>query len=278
MTRPLRIEFPGALYHVTARGDRREPIYLDEHDRYVWLDALGTACKRFNFVVHAFCQMTNHYHLLLETVEGNLGQGMRQLNSTYSQALNRRHRLVGHVLQGRYKSILVQKETYLLALSRYVVLNPVRAGVVATPAAWPWSNYPYLMQAEEKPPWLETDWLLSRFGSDRTIARRNYQDFVMGGCDAPSPLRDVQHRLLLGDEGFVEEHLHTLEPLDLSDVVRAQRQLAALSLAQFMARYPSRNEAMARAYGSKAYSMREIAQHFAVSQRTVSRAVKQYER
>jgi len=138
MARPLRLEFAGALYHVTSRGDRREEIYSDDQDRQIWLDTLGRACDRFNWVVHAYCQMTNHYHLVVETVDGNLSRGMRQLNGQYTQGFNRRHNLVGHLFQGRYKAILVQKEAYLLELSRYVVLNPVRAGMVKRPEEWPW--------------------------------------------------------------------------------------------------------------------------------------------
>jgi REP element-mobilizing transposase RayT len=130
MTRPLRLEFSNALYHVTSRGDRREDIFLSDDDRNDWLEVLGNVCTRFNWVVHAFCQMTNHYHLLVETVDGNLSGGMRQMNGEYTQRFNRRHSLVGHLFQGRYKAILVQKEAYLLELTRYVVLNPLRANMM----------------------------------------------------------------------------------------------------------------------------------------------------
>jgi len=141
MARPLRLESAGALYHVTARGDRGEDIYLDDADREDFLALLGEVCDRFNWAIHAYCLMTNHYHLLVETPDGNLSRGMRQLNGVYTQASNRRRRRVGHVFQGRYKAILVQKEAYLLELSRYVVLNPVRARVVGQAGEWPWSNY-----------------------------------------------------------------------------------------------------------------------------------------
>lgn len=116
MTRPLRLEFADALYHVTSRGDRRAPIYLDDTDRAFWIQALADVCVRFHFVIHSFCQMGNHFHLLLETEEANLSQGMRQLNGRYSQYFNRRHDMVGHVFQGRYQAFLVQKESYLLEL------------------------------------------------------------------------------------------------------------------------------------------------------------------
>ena len=127
MARPLRIEFPSALYHVTSRGDRREPIFEDDEDRRKFLRVLAETVDRFNWICHAYCLMTNHYHLVVETPEANLSKGMRQLNGVYTQASNRRHRRTGHLFQGRFKAILVDKDSYLLELTRYVVLNPVRA-------------------------------------------------------------------------------------------------------------------------------------------------------
>ena len=140
MARPLRLELAGGLYHVTSRGNSRQDIYIDDEDRLCWLDLLGDTCTSFNWVCHAYCLMTNHYHIVLETVEGNLSQGMRQLNGVYTQRFNRRHRRVGHVFQGRYKAILVDKDSYLLELSRYVVLNPVRAAMVNDVGDWEWSS------------------------------------------------------------------------------------------------------------------------------------------
>lgn len=130
MSRPIRIEFSGALYHVTARGNRREAIYVDDADRERFLTVLSEVVSVFNGVCHAWCLMTNHYHLLVEAPDGNLSKGMRQLNGVYTQASNRRHGRVGHLFQGRYKAILVDSDSYLLELARYVVLNPIRAGMV----------------------------------------------------------------------------------------------------------------------------------------------------
>jgi putative transposase len=130
MTRPLRVEFPGAVYHVTSRGDGREAIYVDDTDRDCFLAVVGQVLDRFAWRCHAYCLMGNHYHLLIETPEANLARGMRQLNGVYTQRFNRQHGRVGHVFQGRYKAIVVQKDKHLLELCRYVVLNPVRAGVV----------------------------------------------------------------------------------------------------------------------------------------------------
>jgi putative transposase len=273
MTRPLRLEFSGALYHVTSRGDRRGAIYHDDRDRIAWLSVLADTCSRYNFVVHAFCQMTNHYHLLVETIDGDLGRGLRQLNGAYSQYFNRRHGLVGHVFQGRYKAILVQKESYLLELARYVVLNPVRAGIVTTPEQWRWSSQQYFLSDEELPSWLETDWLLGHFGNDRAQARCAYLDFVTRGIGKGSPLRDVKHQVVLGDNAFIQQHCDGLQADDLCEMSRVQRRAGALPLRDYEAAYPNRCEAMARAYWSTAYSMTDIAKHFGVSLRTVSRAV-----
>ncbi|WP_347988116.1 transposase [Methylomonas sp. AM2-LC] len=141
MARPLRIELAGGLYHVTSRGNAHHDIFLDDDDRLCWLEIFGQVCERFNWICHAYCLMTNHYHVVIETIEGNLSAGMRQLNGVYTQSFNRRHQRVGHVYQGRFKGILVEKESYLLELSRYVVLNPVRVLMVSLPGQWKWSSY-----------------------------------------------------------------------------------------------------------------------------------------
>jgi putative transposase len=136
MARPLRLELAGGVYHVTSRGDGGEDIYLAGADREAWLEVFSHVCERFNWVCHAWCQMTNHYHVLIETPEANLAQGMRQLNGVYTQRFNRAHARVGHVFQGRYKAILVERDSYLLEVARYVVLNPLRAGMVQRLEAW----------------------------------------------------------------------------------------------------------------------------------------------
>jgi REP element-mobilizing transposase RayT len=277
MTRPLRLEFAGALYHVTSRGDHGEALYRDERDRIAWLEILKRVCKRFNFVIHAFCQMTNHYHVLVETVEGNLSQGMRQLNGLYTQHFNRRHRLVGHLFQGRYKAILVQKESHLLELSRYVVLNPLRAHVVESLGQWPWSSHRYLMGEDEAPEWLEIDWLLSHFGPARSQAVLRYQKFVTAGVGLDSPLKKVSHQMLLGDEVFVGRHRDVIDAKPLRDVSKAQRRALALSLDDYRSQFPDRDHAMACAYFSTVYTMAEIGEFFGVSLRCVSRAVQKFE-
>lgn len=277
MTRPLRLEFAGALYHVTSRGDRRKDIYRDDNDRIAWLHVLGLVCQRHRFVVHGFCQMSNHYHLLLETAEANLSQGMRQLNGLYSQHFNRRHCLVGHLFQGRYKAILVQKENYLLALIRYIVLNPIRARMVSSLEAWRWSSHHYYIDEEPPPCWLETDWLLGQFSAKRNDAVAAYYRFVLAGMDAPSPLAYTRHQVLLGNEAFIATQQQSQRSGELKETAMAERRAVALPLAAYRGSYANRDEAMARAYLSTAYTMPQIAAAFGVSTRTVSRAVSTFE-
>src|SRR5512137_282677 len=163
MARALRLELAGGLYHVTSRGDRREDIFLDDADRLAWLEVFAQTCKRFNWVCHAWCLMGNHYHIVIETIEGNLAQGMRHLNGVYTQTFNRTHQRVGHVFQGRYKAVIVEKDSYLLELARYVVLNPLRAGMVKDIADWQWSSYAAMLGIQPAPEWLQTDWILGQF-------------------------------------------------------------------------------------------------------------------
>lgn len=277
MARPLRLEFPGALYHVTSRGNRQENIYLDDADRAGFLDILGNVCHRFQWTIHAYCLMTNHYHLMLETADGNLSRGMRHLNGVYTQRVNRRHGRVGHVFQGRYKAILVQKDAYLLVLSRYVVLNPVRARMVDDPVDWPWSSYRAMIGHEQAPIWLATDWVLSQFGHERVQAMRAYQHMVREGVDKPGPWKDVRHQVFLGDASFVTRFQNLKQLGARGEIPRTQRQPLDKLLGQYQQEYPQREEAMARAYRSGSYTMKEIGDFFGVHYMTVSRAIRKFE-
>jgi REP element-mobilizing transposase RayT len=278
MARPLRIELSGGLYHVTSRGDRREDIYFSEDDRRAWLEVFGQVCARFNWVCHAYCQMTNHYHIVVETPEGNLSQGMRQLNGVYTQLVNRAHGRVGHVFQGRFKGILVEKDAYLLELSRYVVLNPVRAGMVADCRDWSWSSYRAMLGEEAVPLWLESDWILGQFAAEREQAVRRYVDFVRAGVGLPSLWENLKHQIYLGGETFlnaVQSHLPAGR--DLREVPRRQRRPMARPLEAYRQEDPP-DQAIAKAYLSGDYSMKEIADFFDVHYATVSRAVKRFEK
>jgi REP element-mobilizing transposase RayT len=203
MARPLRLEFPGAVYHITARGDRQEPIFDDDHDRLAFLELLAREVLQQGWLLYAFCLMDNHYHLLLETPEPNLVRGMRRLNGVYTQAFNRRHDRVGHVLQGRYKAILVDKDSYLLELCRYVVLNPVRAGMATSAGQWPWSSYLATAGKMACPDWLAAEPVLALFATERSQARRAYTRFVSEGVGGESPWDHLKGQIYLGRDAFI---------------------------------------------------------------------------
>lgn len=277
MARPLRLELSGGVYHVTSRGDGREDIYLSDTDREVWLEVFGQVCERFNWVCHSWCQMTNHYHILVETPEANLAQGMRQLNGVYTQRFNRAHERVGHVFQGRYKAILVERDSYLLELARYVVLNPLRANMVKHLETWPWSSYLATCGQAATPAWLQTDWILGQFGQRRANAIAKYVTFVHEGARLPSVWTQLQGQIFLGSEAFVCKMQAKIEQdHKLDEIPRAQRRAITQPLKGFEEHY-QRNEAMARAYLSGQHSMAAIAKHFSVHYSTVSRAVSAFE-
>jgi putative transposase len=233
MSRPLRLNFPGAIYHITSRGNARAAVYLGDEDKQYFLNLLAHCVEKFNWICHAYCLMDNHYHLLIETPDANLQMGMRQLNGVYTQQFNRRHARVGHVFQGRYKAILVDKDSYLLELCRYVVLNPVRAKMVALPEHYGWSSYAAMMDSQKETTWLSKEWILSQFSSRQSNARKRYRQFVLEGIDQASPLNQLKGQVLLGGEDFVEAlRPYIQDSKKMDEVPRAQRLLNRPALAE----------------------------------------------
>jgi REP element-mobilizing transposase RayT len=229
MARPLRLEFPGALYHVTARGNERKPIYRDEWDRRRFLERLARVARTYRLRLHAYVLMRNHYHLLVETREANLARAMRQLNGVYTQDFNRRHRRAGHLFQGRYKALLVEKDSYLLELSRYIHLNPVRVGEVAQPWAFPWSSAAAFVGKAPAHEGLVLETVLGHLGRRRSTAQRRYAEFLMDGIAkrGATPLTAVEGQLLLGQRRWVERQKRRLKGIPVAPEVTGQRQVRA---------------------------------------------------
>lgn len=186
MARPLRLEFPGALYHSTARGNARQPIF-DDTIACRSFRLLGREIQQQRWRCYVYCLMGNHYHLVLETPEPNLSRGLRRLHGTSAQWFNRRHQRVGHLLQGRFRSILVEKESYRLELCRYVALNPVRAGMVPAAEDWAWSSYRGTVGMQVAPDWLDVAAILPLMDPATTTAHPRYRGFVAEGIQQPSP-------------------------------------------------------------------------------------------
>jgi REP element-mobilizing transposase RayT/predicted nucleotidyltransferase len=209
MARPLRIQYPGAFYHVTSRGNECKDIFLSTIDRERFLGYLESATCRYGAVIHAYCLLSNHYHLLLETPTGNLSAIMRHINGAYTTYFNTKRKRAGHLFQGRYKAILVEADAYAAELSRYIHLNPLRAGMVETLEDYRWSSYPVYIGLVEPTPWLRTDFILSLLSRDPHAAQRAYRDFVEEGRTTvdESPLNKVVVSTILGGGTFVQEAL-----------------------------------------------------------------------
>ena len=277
MARPIRLEYAGAIYHVTSRGDRREDIYDSDADRECFIKTLGDVCKRFNWVCHAYSLMSNHYHLLIETPDANLSKGMRQLNGVYTQAYNRSNGRVGHVFQGRYKAIMVEKQGYLLELARYIVLNPVRASMVRSVSQWRWSSYRATTGQVLNPGWLNTDWLLASFSKRKSQAVKLYKAFVAEGKGQPSPWLQLRNQVYLGSDDFVAQ-LNALIDGDkeLSEIPSSQRRAVPKALSLYKENASSRNAAIVEAYLSGGYRLKEVGDYFGLHYSTVSGIVKNH--
>ncbi len=276
MARPLRLEFAGALYHVTSRGDRQERIFEDDADREAFLATLEKVRDTYNWVCHAYCLMDNHYHLLIETPDGNLSKGMRQLNGVYTQRFNRSHGQAGHVFQGRYKAILVDKNNYLLELARYIVLNPVRAGMVRSAADWPWSSYRATV-GQATVSFLVSDWLLALFGRRKRQAIDRYRQFVEEGKGQPSPWAKLRNQVFLGSDDFVEQMQKRIDDdKELSEIPSPQRRPPAKSLRCYEEEGETRNDSIVKAYESGGYTLKEIGEYFGLHYSTVSGVMKRH--
>jgi REP element-mobilizing transposase RayT len=280
MSRPLRIEFPGAVYHVTSRGNARAAIFEDDNDRHLFFTTLGQTVKRFNWLCHAYCLMDNHYHLLIETPEGNLSAGMRHLNGVYTQACNRRHGKDGHIFKGRYKAVLVEKESHLLELCRYVVLNPVRAQMVLQAEHYQWSSYLPTLGKAALPSYLTIDWLLSHFSESLPEARSRYRQFVHEGMTAGvQPWEKLIGQIFLGTEGFIDQVREAIcTKREISEIPRVQRHVGRPPLTELLSdatcmTKQERNRLICFAYNSYGYTLKEIAQAVGVHYTTVSKVI-----
>lgn len=279
MARPLRMDFPGALHHVTARGNARQDIFFNSDDRLRFLDIFGRVCERLGWRCYTYCLLGNHYHLLIETPDANLSRGMRQLNGVYTQYVNRVHDRVGHLFQGRYSSILVHKDSHLLELCRYIVLNPVRAGLAVDAGDYPWSSYRATVGHSPRPEWLHCEYMLKQFGGIRRTALARYRRFVADAGAVGRPWDDVVDQVFLGPAGFAAEMKARIGDADtLTEVPKAQRLAPARSLDWYATETPGRDAAILAAWRSGDHTQQAIARHFGLHYTTISRIIKRLER
>ncbi|HET8576757.1 MAG TPA: transposase [Methylomirabilota bacterium] len=281
MARPLRLQFPGGIYHVTARGNEQQPIFLDDVDCTGFLRVLGSVVERYHVLCHAYCLMNNHYHLLVETPDGNLSHAMRQLNGVYGQRFNRRHDRTGHLLGGRFHAVLVERDAHRREVSRYIVLNPVRAGLVSEPAAWRWSSYRATVGDAPMPAFLTADWLLALSGfAERAGAQRAYRAFVSAALEeaAEAPAPAPNGATLARRDSMVRIGMERGSGPKLREIPRAQRFAGRPALSEMFSGARSRAERNARcavAVRSFGYTLRELADFLGLHYATVSRVLEQ---
>ncbi len=280
MSRPIRIEYPGAVYHVMSRGNEKKPVFKDDRDRESFLNALHQVNKRYHWICHAYCLMGNHYHLLIETPDGNLAIGMRQLNGVYTQRFNSRHGRTGHLFQGRYKSILIQKDSHLLEVCRYVVLNPVRAKITERPDEYPWSSHLAMAGWAKPHPCLTIDWVLGQFGRKRGRAVKEYLKFISEGVGQNTIWDKVRGQVLLGEDEFV----HALKDYlkrhkDVAEISRSERYAHRPPLKTLFREEPpmnrkKRRNVIVRAIEEYGYRQAEIADYLGLHYSTISKIAK----
>lgn len=279
MARPLRIEYPGAVYHVTSRGNAGGVIFEIEEDRRKFLEIIEDVKKRYNFLCHTYCLMDNHYHLLVETIDGGLSKIMRQINGVYTQYFNRRVMRRGHLFQGRYKGILIQKESHLLEVCRYTVLNPVRAGMVKSPELWKWSSYLELAGLGKTSKFLDKEWIMGCFGKKIKQSEKAYQEFVLEGIGKESIWPDLVGQCLLGTEEFIVEMVdYSKGYKEIPEITRTQRILSRpalneLFIKQIISDMKKRNEMIYKAVYEYGYKQKEVADFLGLFFTSVSRII-----
>jgi putative transposase len=257
--------------------------FRSDKDRRHFLDLLSSVIKRFSWLCHGYCLMENHYHLLIETPQANLSRGMRQLNGVYTQWWNFKYRKTGHLFQGRYKAVIVDKDAYLRELSRYIVLNPVRAGMVERPEDWKWSSFRSLSGEDQAPEWLTSGWMLAQFSDDVEKARVLYREFVLAGIARTSPWAGLKGQVFLGEKEFIEK-AKSLRMADIpSEVPTRQRHgdrplLSALFMSDSAADKAMRNVLIRKAFLDYGYTLKQIADHLGMHYTTLSRIVKAEEK
>ena len=279
MARPMRLQFPGGIYHVTARGNEEKPIFADDADCDAFLHVLTSAVARYHILCHAYCLMGNHYHLLLETPDANLSHAMRQLNGVYSQGFNRRHGRTGHLLRGRFHAVVVQRDAHLREVSRYIVLNPVRAGLVADAAEWRWSSYCATVGDSPVPAFLTADWVLALSGiAERMGAQRAYRTFVRAGLEqaAAAPQLTSNVTTALSHRSAERARLEHGRASRMREFPRTERFADRPPLSEVFSGTLSRadrNARCARAVLSFGYTLREIADFLGLHYATISRVL-----
>jgi REP-associated tyrosine transposase len=278
MARRPRIQLPDASYHVMSRGNRKLPIYEDEHDRRLFQNVVSEAVRRYRIRIFAGCQMGNHYHFVLDAPRNNLSMAMQHINGIYSQDANRRRGRTGHTFEARFRSLVVQRERYFRRSCRYVVRNPVQAGLIEDVADWPWSTYQATAGLEDAPRWLSTDWLLWAFdAASMEEAQRKYREYVNNPNIRTVPIDFTG--IALGTKTFKRRIEALKEESDRQlpkSALQAEREPLERLIANFKCLGATRGELIDTAHADHGYSLSEIARCIGLDRSNVSRALQRY--
>ena len=298
MARPLRIEFEGCFYHITSRGNEKKRIFRNTGDRRRFLSLFKDVNHSYSGVIYSYVLMDNHYHILMETMEANLSKIMHHINVSYTVYFNKKYRRVGHLFQGRYKALVVDKESYLLELSRYIHLNPVRAGIVKKPENYRWSSYQYYIGKNKViPEWLNIEWLVERFGPDKSFAFQQYRRFIEEAItkDIKNPFENTFVNTILGSNDFVEKvrkisrdnvkkdyEIPATKSLicsyDIEDILKIVSEYFSINIGEIKRkkyRFLPRKVAIYLSRKNTSLSLKELANYFDVGYTAISESIRQ---
>jgi hypothetical protein len=279
MARPTRVELKNAVYFISSKGNGSRPIADDDADREMFLDTLKYVINRYGWICHAYCIGATEYDLAIETPKPNLSIGMRQLNGMYTQKYNKKHGVRGHIFQGRFKAVIVEKDAYLLDICRYVVSLPTRAGLTKNINNFKWSSYRATTGHSAVPEFLNVDWVLSQFAKRTKIAQKKYSDYIKAGKKAESPLKKVRGQILLGSEKFIEHLIPLLtKGKKKEDIPKWQRYLKRPGLDEIFKdinkkTVKQRNKKIKEAQAKHGYTLKEIGQSLGLHYTSISRII-----
>ena len=277
MTRSLRIEYPGAFYHITSRGNARQNIFKTKRDYIEFLNILTENFKRYNWECYAYCLMSNHYHLLIKTLDPNLSQGMRQINGVYTQKFNFLHKTVGHVFQGRYKAILVDEEKYFYELIRYIVLNPVRAKLVKSPDNFLWSSHREMLK-ESRDNICESEKILDKFEN-----LKEYKKFINQKTEESDVWEDLKGGIVLGSfdfvdriKGYIKKERKRSKAINKKERYVGRKSLEKIFNKKEHLSLEKRNALIYKAHVDYGYTLSEIGRYLDLDNSTIGRIVKSF--
>jgi REP element-mobilizing transposase RayT len=276
MSRPLRIQYPGAMYHITSRGNGGNKIFKDKGDYLIFLEELKKVIEDYNWISYAYCLMPNHYHLFIKTIDPNLSIGMRQLNGDYTQKYNIRHKQFGHIFQGRFKSILVEDAGYQGVLVRYITLNPVKAKLVKSPMDWPWSSHQEIMGLKKGSGCVHVSETLSFFHNNKALAKKEYNNYLYEKIDSKETWNDLRSGLILGSLQFAREVVEKYGNKESVENVKRERFAGRPTLEEIFKErkgIADRNSLIHKSFKKYGYTQTEIGGYLNLHYSTISRIV-----